>query len=126
MFLILFIIIFLAFFIFKFKPKNSERIYEVVIAHRGFHLFAPENSLGAYKAAIDAGLSIELDIRQTKDGKIVCFHDAYTKRLLNIPGMLSMFNYDDIKSYKILGSDYTVPKFEDVLRLVDGKVELLV
>lgn len=119
-------IICIVFLLFKFKPKGSGRIYSLLIAHRGFHLFTPENSLGAYKAAIDAGLSIELDIRQTKDGQIVCFHDAYTKRLLNVPGLLSMFNYDDIKSYKILGSEYTIPKFADVLKLVDGKVELLV
>lgn len=126
MLFIAFAIICLLLLLFKFKPKDSKRIYSLIIAHRGFHLFAPENSLGAYKAAIDAGLSIELDIRQTKDGQIVCFHDAYTKRLLNIPGLLSMFNYDDIKSYKILGSEYTIPKFADVLKLVDGKVELLV
>lgn len=113
-------------FLFRFKPKDSEHIYNLVIAHRGFHMFAPENTIGAYEAAIEAGLAIELDIRQTKDNEIVCFHDAYTKRLINIPGLLLMFNYDEIKSYKIQGSNYTVAKFEDVLKLVNGKVELLV
>ncbi len=111
---------------FKFKPKYSENIYSLVIAHRGFHMFAPENTIGAYEAAIEAGLAIELDIRQTKDGEIVCFHDAYTKRLLNIPGLLLMFNYDEIKSYKVQDSSYTVAKFEEVLKLVSGNVELLV
>lgn len=112
--------------VFKFKPKGSERIYSLVIAHRGFHMFAPENSVGAYEAAVHAGMAIELDIRQTKDREIVCFHDAYTKRLLNVPGLLSMFTYDELVSYKLLESNYSIPKFEDVLKMVDGKVELLV
>lgn len=111
---------------FKFKPKDSENIYGLVIAHRGFHMFAPENSIGAYEAAIEAGLAIELDIRQTRDKKIVCFHDAYTKRLLGVPGLLLMFNYDEINSYKLQESNYTIARFEDVLKLVNGKVELLV
>lgn len=111
---------------FRFKPKDSKRIYSLVIAHRGFHMFAPENSMGAYEAAIGAGMAIELDIRQTKDGEIVCFHDAYTKRLLNVPGHLSMFNFEELQSYKIQDSNYSISKFEDVLKLVNGKVDLLV
>lgn len=125
-FVVVVICIIFSLFIFKFKPKDSERIYGLVIAHRGFHMFAPENTIGAYEAAMEAGLAIELDIRQTKDGEIVCFHDAYTKRLLNVPGLLQLFNYDEIKSYKVQGSNYTVAKFEDVLKLINGKVELLV
>lgn len=125
-FIVLAICVVLAIVMFRFKPKGSEHIYSLIIAHRGFHMFAPENTLAAYEAAMEAGMAIELDIRQTKDGKIVCFHDAYTKRLLNIPGLLSMFSYDEIKSYKVQESGFVVAKFEDVLRLVNGKVELLV
>ena len=112
--------------LFAFKPKNSDKIYSAVIAHRGLHLFAPENSLAAYRAARDANMAVELDIRKTRDGEIVCFHDRYTKRLLNIPGKLSMFNLKEIKKYKILGSDQYVPTLEEALRVIKDKIIVLV
>lgn len=121
-----FIPIIICMLLFKFTPKDSKQIYSQIIAHRGFHMFAPENSIGAYKAAVNAGMAIELDIRQTRDGEIVCFHDAYTKRLLNVPGHLAMFNFDELASYKLMDSNYSISKFEDVLELVDGRVDLLV
>ena len=112
--------------IFAFKPKNAITLYKTVIAHRGLHLFAPENSLAAYQAAIMSNMAIELDVRCTRDKQIVCFHDRYTKRLLNIPGKLSMFDLSTIKKYKILGSNEYVPLLQEVFDLVDGKVDLLV
>ena len=85
--------------VFFYKPKKSENIYSRIIAHRGLHLFVPENSLSAFVAAKQANMGIELDIRQTRDKELVCFHDKYTKRLLNIPGKLSMFDLSIIKQY---------------------------
>lgn len=67
---------------FSYIPKKSREIYEEKIAHRGFHLNFPENSMPAYLEAINKKLSIELDIRLTKDNEIICMHDRYLKRLL--------------------------------------------
>jgi len=111
--------------LFKFKPRKSEEIYSNVIAHRGLHLFVPENSLGAYMAAKEANMNIELDVRQTKDKKLICFHDRYTKRLLNIPGKVSMFNLDTIKRYKILDSEEYVPTLEEALEIISEDVMVL-
>jgi len=48
-----------------------------VTAHRGASLEAPENSLAAFRAAIDAGATyVELDVQRTRDGVIVVAHDA--------------------------------------------------
>lgn len=102
--------------VFFYKPKNSEKIYDQIIAHRGLHLFAPENSLGAFAAAKGAHMGIELDVRQTRDKEIVCFHDRYTKRLLNIPGKLSMFDLTTIKRYRLLDSNETVPTLIEAMR----------
>ncbi len=115
--------------VFCYKPKRSEKIYSEVIAHRGLHLFAPENSLGAFAAAKGANMGIELDVRQTRDKEIVCFHDRYTKRLLNIPGKLSMFDLSTIKRYHLLDSSESVPTLieamseigKDTLVLVEPK-----
>jgi len=112
--------------LFGFKPRKSETIYSTIIAHRGLHLFAPENSLAAYEEACAANMAIELDVRQTRDGEIVCFHDRYTKRLLKIPGKLSMFNLKTIKKYKILDSDQYVPTLQEALQLINNKVDVLV
>lgn len=112
--------------IFRFKPRKSEAIYSKVIAHRGLHLFAPENSLSAYIAAKKANMNVEMDVRQTKDNEIVCFHDRYTKRLLNIPGKLSMFDLKTIKKYKILDSDEYVPTLKEALDIISDKVIVLI
>lgn len=63
------------------EPKNKSTY---VIAHRGVHNGIPENSLPAYQKAIDLGCDfIEIDARETKDGRIVSIHnstiDAYVK-----------------------------------------------
>lgn len=112
--------------LFRFKPRKASSIYSNVIAHRGLHLFVPENSIAAYQAARDANMAIELDVRQTKDLELVCFHDRYTKRLLNIPGKLSMFELRTIKKYKILDSDQYVPTLREALQVINGKVDVLI
>lgn len=111
---------------FRFKPRHSKNMYSQVLAHRGLHLFYPENTLNAYEAAKNANLAIELDIRYTKDGEVVCFHDRYTKRLLNIPGKISMFNLETIKKYNVLSSPYKVPTLKEALERIHGDVDILV
>ncbi len=107
--LVAFFVLIVCKLVFCYKPKKGKKIYNQIIAHRGLHLFAPENSLGAFATAKGAHMGIELDVRQTRDREIVCFHDRYTKRLLNIPGKLSMFDLATIKRYYLLSSKETVP-----------------
>lgn len=57
---------------------------------KGIHNNHPENSLLAYENAIKLDMGIEVDVRQTMDGEIVCFHDRYMKRLLKIKGALKI------------------------------------
>ena len=56
---------------------------KMMIAHRG--LFnteeAPENSLAAFKLAIEKGYAIELDTQVSSDGEVVVFHDATLNRM---------------------------------------------
>jgi glycerophosphoryl diester phosphodiesterase len=50
-----------------------------VIAHRGFSAAFPENTLEAYEQAIAVGADfVEIDLRETRDGRIACHHDATT------------------------------------------------
>lgn len=67
-------------------PGSPPRI----IAHRGFALRHPENSLGAFKAAVDAGVAgIELDIHRAASGEAVVYHDFTLERLHGDPRAIS-------------------------------------
>lgn len=109
-----------------FKPKKSREIYDLTIAHRGLHDIYPENSIKAYERAIENLYAIELDIRFTKDRQIVCFHDRHIRRLLKAKGKIKRLSYEDILKYYIKGSTERVPLLKDVLKLVAGKVPILI
>lgn len=60
-----------------------------VVAHRGYALYYPENTLSAIQAAIDAGVGfVEIDVQMSSDGIPVLFHDEDTQRLCDVPGLL--------------------------------------
>lgn len=109
-----------------YVPKKSREIYKETIAHRGYHLHAPENSIAAYKEALNKNYAIEFDIRLTKDNHIVCLHDRHTKRLLGISGKTSQKTYEELKKYCILESRECIPTLSQVLELVDGKITILI
>ena len=104
------------------SPKHGG-IY--VVAHRGAHLEAPENSLAAYQKAIDMGVDfIEVDIRTTKDGVIVSCHnemvDAYTD---GISGKVNNFTYEELMKLDIgikKGDQWKntrIPTLEEILKI---------
>lgn len=111
---------------FKIPSKKSKELYDVTIAHRGFHMLYPENTIEAYEAAVNANMGVELDIRRLKDGNIVCFHDRYTYRLLGVPGKTSSFSLQKIKKLFVNKSKSKVPTFEEALKKIDGRVPVLV
>ena len=70
------------------KPDRTP-FFGVHYAHRGLfdnHSNAPENSLAAFKKAVDAGYGIELDVQLSKDKKLVVFHDSNLKRMFGVEG----------------------------------------
>jgi glycerophosphoryl diester phosphodiesterase len=67
-------------------PVGSGRRLRI-IAHRGDHRSEPENSLAACAAALARGADgLEVDLRLTADGTLICFHDWYLKRLMGRSG----------------------------------------
>ncbi len=98
-------------------------------AHRGLHdneTNAPENSLNAFQKAVDAGYGIELDVQLTKDEKMVVCHDFDLKRICGADVKVRDLTFEDLQGYHICKSDQTIPTFEEVLRLIDGKVPLII
>lgn len=97
-------------------------------AHRGLfdNKEIPENSMAAFGRAVDKGIGIELDLHLTKDGRVVVFHDATLERMCGKKTPISALSWAQLKKERLLGTEYGIPLFEDVLRLVNGKVPLLI
>ncbi|MBE6856983.1 MAG: hypothetical protein E7500_06095 [Ruminococcus sp.] len=105
--------------------QNKEKL---IFAHRGLFddEMIPENSLSAFQRAIDAGLGIELDVRLTKDGVPVVFHDKTLRRMCSDTRKISKITYDELKKLRLKGSDEGIPTLEQTLELIGGQVPLLV
>ena len=73
----------------KALPEQKKAFYKRNFAHRGLYTqdqSVPENSMEAFRAAVAAGYGIELDIRLTKDGQVVVFHDDTLARVCGMEG----------------------------------------
>lgn len=110
------------------RKLEGSFLKKIPIAHRGYHTSEfPENSLPAAENAIKHGYAIELDIRVTKDNRIIVFHDEYAKRLLGLEGRIGQYTYDEIKDIDILGvKGVHVPLFSEFLECVNGRMPLLI
>jgi glycerophosphoryl diester phosphodiesterase len=99
------------------------------IAHRGLHAAhdgRPENSLAAFEHACERGFPAELDVRLTRDGEVVVFHDRTLRRLTGADGRVEDRDAADARALRLLGTRERVPLLREVLELVDGRVPLLV
>ena len=109
------------------KTKDMEKYKNVYYAHRGLHnKERAENSMSAFRAAVEAGYGIELDVRLSKDGKLVVFHDDTLDRVCGREGKVIHFTAEELASFSLSGTSDGIPLFTDVLSLVDGKIPLLV
>ena len=113
----------------KLRKKRFEPFEKVMIAHRGLYDNsgdAPENSLTAFKKAVDSGYGIELDVQLTKDGKLVVFHDETLKRMCGADVKLTDLDFDELKQYKLADSEEHIPLFEDVFSVFRDKAPVLI
>lgn len=115
-------------------PKMSKRAnYAPLLghyyAHRGLYDNegdAPENSMAAFRKAVDAGYGIELDVQLTKDRIPVIFHDETLKRICKIKGNVRDYTYQELQQFPLCKSTERIPRLADFLEMVDGKVPLIV
>jgi glycerophosphoryl diester phosphodiesterase len=95
----------------------------IVIAHRGDHVLVPENTIAAYQNAIKNGVDfVEIDLRTSKDGKLVIMHDATVDKMTNGKGKISDLPYAELKKLRVIDKTkdtthaYSIPSFEEVLK----------
>lgn len=109
--------------------KDLEFLSRNLIAHRGYHnnkKGIPENSVLAFKKAIDNNYLIELDVRLTKDKKLVVFHDDNLKRVCGVNKRVKDLTYRELLKYNLFDTTLKVPLFSDVIKLVNGRVPILI
>jgi len=96
-------------------PEDSLRI-----GHRGHPGFprTGENTIESFEEAMahDAN-AIEYDLRRTKDGRIVCFHDDTMERITGMPGLISDYAYEELAALDA-GYGRRIPLLEDVLKQI--------
>ncbi len=97
------------------------------IAHRGLWGGpVPENSLAAARAAIAGGFGIECDVRLSRDGTVIVFHDADTARMTGVSGRIADKAAQDIAALRLGGGEERVPTLAQLIGLIAGRVPLLI
>lgn len=110
----------------KRRPE-MEKYKSVKYAHRGLHdENKAENSMSAFAAAKEKGFGIELDVRLSKDGELVVFHDETLTRVVGKEGKVIDFTADELSKMSLSGTSDGVPTLRQVLDLIDGAVPLLI
>ena len=110
--------------------QNQDRslLKGAFIAHRGLHNEkenVPENSLLAFRKAIEKGYPIEMDLRLTKDAQVVVFHDENTKRMCGTDGKIGEMTLEEIQRLRLNGTEERIPTLKECLDLTKGRVFLL-
>ena len=96
------------------------------IAHRGIHASVPENTISAFKKAIEKGYPIELDVQLSKDNEVVVFHDSNLNRLSGIDKKVNSLKYSELKKISLTNKDDKIPTLKESLKLINGKVPVIV
>ena len=104
--------------------ERSSPTEPAALAHRGLRKWAPENTLPAFAAAIEVGLSLELDVYQTSDEGLVVIHDATVDRTTDGTGNVTEMAMADIRKldagrwFHPTFAGVKVPTLEEVFQLI--------
>lgn len=103
--------------------EKAEWLKKGVLYHRGKHNSnIKENTIEAFKGAIEDGLGVELDVRLTKDFKVVVSHDSSLERVYGVCKKIENLSYEEI----CIITNNSVPLFSDVLKLINNKIGVMV
>lgn len=108
--------------------KDRDFFKGIPFAHRGLHdnKKIPENSMAAFKNAVEHGYGIEFDVYLTDEGTLIVHHDPSLKRTCGVKLHPEKIKNADLDKYRLFGTDERIPLFKDVLAYVNGKVKLII
>src|SRR3712207_1049608 len=91
---------FVALILRKGRKRTIRGDWPVNLAHRGASALAPENTIEAFRLAVETGAGgLELDVHMTRDGHIVVIHDATVDRTTNGSGAVSEMTLHDLRGF---------------------------
>lgn len=99
------------------------------VAHRGLHDLNGkrwENTLSAFRAAAEAGYSIECDVHLSADGVPVVIHDSDLFRLAGREGRVWEQSCGDLCRMPIGGTEDRIPTLREALKAVGGRVPIVI
>lgn len=111
------------------RKRETQQFIHRLFAHRGLFTpdqSVPENSISAFANAVKYGYGIELDIQITKDRQVVVFHDHSLTRMCGIDLPVCELTYEELQKFSLMHTEEKIPLFKDVLKLVNGRVPLLI
>ena len=112
----------------KVEVYEMEVRDKKMIAHRGYSSRAPENTLPAYRLAVESGFwGVECDVHKTWDGKFVVMHDDNLARMCGYNVKIEALTLEEIKEYPIIAGEkissypeLQVPSLEEYLAVMAG------
>ena len=115
------------------RPRRNqpgwEKFQGVRYAHRGLHdagAGVPENSLPAFRLAVEKGFGAELDVHLMADGNLAVVHDSDLTRVCGKKALIEDLTAGDLADYPLQGTTETIPLLEEVLPIFAGKTPLIV
>ena len=92
------------------------------MAHRGYPVKYPENTLISFQAAYELGFThLELDVQLSKDGIAIVMHDTTVNRMTNAKGLIKDFTFLELRDLKV-GETETIPTLEEALLFAKDKM----
>ena len=134
--LLVILLILLLAYAWAIRPNLPRRditpLMGVDYAHRGYwntndpgEENRPENSLAGFRAAVEHGYGIELDVHRTRDGALVVHHDDSLKRLTGVDKQIARCTMKEVRACRLPNGE-PIPTFDEVLKVVAGRVPLIV
>lgn len=123
--------LFVGIYFFLILPRVSNRADTELLmanyAHRGlWDEGIPENSLAAFARAASAGYGIELDVRLSRDRRIMVFHDEDLMRMCGVKGKISDYTYAELRRLRLKGTNQEIPTLDETLALIRGRVPVMI
>lgn len=114
-------------------PRRGQAGWEALsgvrYAHRGLHDLSrgrPENSMAAFRAAVEAGFGAELDVHLMAGGALAVVHDSSLRRVCGRDAAIEDLTAEELENYPLQGTAERIPLLEDVLALFEGKTPLVI
>jgi len=86
----------------KLNPFLAPKTRPMVVGHRGVPSVHQENTLAGFRRAVSLGIpAVELDVRLTKDRKLVVFHDSDVSRMTGRPGVVAQMTWDQVAKLRL-------------------------